>query len=59
LTKTHVEALSGFSIYLSGFLVKTALFGFYKINSFINFEINTNFFLAFLIVGAIDASIKM
>ncbi len=31
LTKTHVEAPAGFSMYLSGFLVKTAVYGFYKI----------------------------
>lgn len=59
LTKTHVEAPSGFSIYLSGFLVKTALFGFYKLNSFLNFELSTSFFLTFLIIGSIDASIKL
>ena len=30
LTKTHVEALTSFSIFLSGFLVKIAVFGLYK-----------------------------
>lgn len=30
LTKTHVEAPTSFSIFLSGFLVKTALFGIYR-----------------------------
>lgn len=32
LTKTHVEAISSFSIYLSGFLVKLAIFGLIKFN---------------------------
>lgn len=30
LTKTHVEAVTSFSIFLSGFLVKVAIFGMYK-----------------------------
>lgn len=59
LTKTHVEAPSGFSIYLSGFLVKSALFGFYKVASSIIYEIDTTLFCAMAFVGAIDASLKM
>lgn len=59
ITKTHVEAPSGFSIYLSGFLVKSALFGFYKITNLLNFYPNTSFFLVISILGVIDASIKM
>ena len=59
LTKTHVEAPSGFSIYLSGFLVKTALFGFYTITSCIYFNINTIFFFFICVYGTIDASLKM
>ena len=59
LTKTHVEAPSGFSIYLSGFLVKTAIFAFYKITNYLYIEINTFFFFCILIIGSIDASLKM
>lgn len=59
LTKTHVEASSGFSIYLSGFLVKTALFGFYKLTNLIQVELFTSFFLIILFVGVFDASLKM
>lgn len=59
LTKTHVEAPSGFSIYLSGFLVKSALFGFFKITSLINFEINTVIFCMIAFIGGLDASFKM
>ena len=59
LTKTHVEAPSGFSIYLSGFLVKSALYGFYKINSNLFFSLNSSIFLAICIFGVIDSSLKM
>lgn len=59
ITKTHVEAPSGFSIYLSGFLVKSALFGFYKLTNLFNYLPNTSFFLVVTIIGIIDASIKM
>lgn len=59
ITKTHVEAPSGFSIYLSGFLVKSALFGFYKITNILNFYPNTSIFLMIAVLGVIDASIKM
>jgi NADH-quinone oxidoreductase subunit M len=59
LTKTHVEAPSGFSIYLSGFLVKSALYGFYKINSCIAGSLNSSLFLMICIFGVIDSSLKM
>lgn len=59
LTKTHVEAPSGFSIYLSGFLVKSALFGFYKLTNILYGDFNTSFFIAITMVGVIDASLKM
>lgn len=59
LTKTHVEASSGFSIYLSGFLVKTALFGFYRLTNLLQVELITSFFLVILIVGVFDSSLKM
>lgn len=59
LTKTHVEAPSGFSMYLSGFLVKTALYGFYKITSIFGGELNSIIFSTICILGVIDASLKM
>lgn len=59
LTKTHVEASSGFSIYLSGFLVKSALFGFFTITNLIGAELNTALFGVIAFLGAIDASLKM
>ena len=59
LTKTHVEAPSGFSMYLSGFLVKSAIFGFYKLNSLLGCSINTSLFTTICIVGVMDSSLKM
>ena len=59
LTKTHVEAPSGFSIYLSGFLVKSALYGFYKLTNLFNVDYNTSFFIAIAILGVLDSSLKM
>lgn len=59
LTKIHVEAPSGFSIYLSGFLVKSALFGFFKLSNLLFFELNTVFFIFIAFLGAVDASFKM
>mgnify|MGYP001561040682 CR=1 FL=1 len=59
LTKTHVEAPSGFSIYLSGFLVKSALFGYYKLINLFNIEYNSSLFLMICIIGIIDSSLKM
>jgi len=59
LTKTHVEAPSGFSIYLSGFLVKSALYGFYKISTLLSFEFNTSFFILITLLGVFDSSLKM
>ena len=59
LTKTHVEAPSGFSIYLSGFLVKSALFGFFTLTNLFCAELNTALFGVVAFLGAIDASLKM
>jgi formate hydrogenlyase subunit 3/multisubunit Na+/H+ antiporter MnhD subunit len=59
LTKTHVEAPSGFSIYLSGFLVKSALYGFYKITNLFHTQINTTLFITIAFVGVVDSSLKM
>ncbi len=59
LTKTHVEAPAGFSMYLSGFLVKSAVYGFYKISNLLGNDINTTLFSTICIVGVVDASLKM
>lgn len=59
LTKTHVEAPSGFSIFLSGFLVKSAVFGFYKLSNLLGGQIDTTFFSFFAFMGVLDASYKM
>lgn len=59
LTKTHVEASSFFSMYLSGFLVKTAVFLFIKFQPIIGaFDYSTPILVIF-VVGVIDSSIKM
>lgn len=59
LIKVHVESPSGFSIFLSGFLVKSAIFCFYKIMLLIN----TKFFYLIptilCLLGMLDASLKM
>ena len=59
LTKVHVEAPTGFSIFLSGYLVKTA---FYCLTYFCFFFKNTflvYIVLAIIFFGAIDASVRM
>lgn len=58
LTKTHVEAPTYFSIYLSGFLVKTALYGIW-IFSHTNSIFSHSLFLLVAVVGVIDSSLKM
>jgi NADH-quinone oxidoreductase subunit M len=59
LTKTHVEASSFFSMYLSGFLVKTAVFLFIKFYSLLSVYAYIDLFLALFVVGVVDSSIKM
>ena len=59
LTKTHVEAPAGFSMYLSGFLVKSAVYGFYKITNLLGCNINTTLYSTICIIGIVDASLKM
>ena len=59
LTKTHVEASSSFSIFLSGFLVKSALFGFYKFTNILNIDILTSWCFVIAAIGCIDSSLKM
>lgn len=59
LTKVHVEAPTGFSVFLSGFLVKTA---FYCLTFFYQLfvtEWSKNIALTIIIVGALDASVRM
>ena len=59
LTKTHVEAPSFFSIYLSGFLVKTAVLGFYKFVKFFFITYVTNYLLLFVVFSILDSSLKL
>jgi hypothetical protein len=46
-------------MYLSGFLVKTALYGFYKIINLFGGEVNSILFSSICLVGVVDASLKM
>jgi len=46
-------------MYLSGFLVKSALYGFYKMTNVIGNDIDNSWLTAFVIMGVIDASLKM
>jgi hypothetical protein len=46
-------------MYLSGFLVKTALYGFYKITNLVGTTIDTSFFISICIIGVLDSSLKM
>lgn len=59
LTKIHVEAPAGFSIFLSGFLVKAAIYCFYYFN--LIFQQHGFHYIAstVAIIGVIEASIKM
>jgi hypothetical protein len=46
-------------MYLSGFLVKSAVYGFYKITNLLGNDLNTSLFSTICIVGVVDASLKM
>ncbi len=46
-------------MYLSGFLVKSAVYGFYKITTLLGNDVNTTIFSTICIVGVVDASLKM
>ncbi len=59
LTKTHVEAPAGFSIFLSGFLVKSAVYGFYRISNLMSGDIDTTLYSVLPVLGVIDSSLKM
>lgn len=54
-----MEAPSGFSIYLSGFLVKSALYGFYKLTNVLYGDFDTSIFIAIAMFGVVDSSLKM
>jgi len=59
LTKVHVEAPAGFSMFLSGFLVKTAYYCFYILSLiFSSLELNKIVFF-WVCVCVVEASIKM
>ena len=59
LTKVHVEAPAGFSIFLSGFLVKAALYCFYYF--YLIFKVDgIRYFIIFITIGGfLEASVKM
>lgn len=59
LTKTHVEAPTFFSIYLSGFLVKTALLGFYKLTKVLVLTSYPIFSVIITLFSVLDSSLKM
>lgn len=59
LTKVHVEAPAGFSIFLSGFLVKTAIYCFFFFSNIFFNVYTSKVILVIAILGIFDASIKM
>lgn len=59
LTKVHVEAPTGFSIFLSGFLVKTAFFCFYNFYLLFFSPFGRICALAIICWGFFDASVRM
>lgn len=59
LTKVHVEAPTGFSMFLSGFLVKTAFFCFSQIFYFLYTESTFNLAISLILWGVCDASSRM
>ena len=46
-------------MYLSGFLVKNVVYGFYKITNLFGGDVNTTIFSTLCIVGVFGASLKM
>jgi len=54
-----VEAPAGFSIFLSGFLVKAALFCFYYFNLIFESKISNQMVITVALFGAVEASVKM
>lgn len=59
LTKIHVEAPAGFSIFLSGFLVKAAVYCLYYFNLVFQADISVQFASVAALFGIVESSIKM
>lgn len=59
LTKIHVEAPAGFSIFLSGFLVKAAVYCLYLSVNIFNTSKLTVFIILLAMIGIIESSCKM
>ena len=59
LTKVHVEAPAGFSIFLSGFLVKAALYCFFFFNNLFFNKFTSTLMLIIALIVIWNASIKM
>lgn len=59
LTKTHVEATGAFSIYLSGFLVKTAIFGLYKFLLSTHWDSSNSILFSTALTGVVISSLQM
>lgn len=59
LTKIHVEAPAGFSIFLSGFLVKAALFCFYYFNLIFESKFASQLVVTVALFGVVESSVKM
>jgi len=59
LTKIHVEAPAGFSIFLSGFLVKAAIYCFYYFNLMFQAEFFIQVTSMVALLGIIESSVKM
>ena len=59
LTKIHVEAPAGFSIFLSGFLVKAAIYCFYYFNLIFQVETFVQISSLVALLGVTESSIKM
>ena len=59
LTKVHVEAPAGFSMFLSGFLVKTALYCFYFVHLIFNITFIVKFVVLWVSFCIVESSWKM
>ena len=59
LTKVHVEAPTGFSIFLSGFLVKTAFYCFAQLFYLFQNVTITPLILSVVFIGVLDSSVRM
>jgi len=58
LIKIHVEAPSGFSIFLSGFLVKTGIYCFFVTTAVLNSQHDYVFPIFLCIIGILDSTLK-